>query len=181
VDIDFRHIGLPLCASHRGTIPTARNIGRRTREARPSARCGGLNTRIAKPFRIEHARRRDVAREQFLTERGARHAARETVLKSAYSEPAALGQRSCFIAAGIALACAPSGRGEHGGGSVMELRTASPRKYAQPRLLNHCAQCGETIFLPEWSEYLDRHRVRHLWECEACGYKFETLVTFPDR
>ena len=56
-----------------------------------------------------------------------------------------------------------------------------PRKYAQPRLLNHCAQCGETIFLPEWSEYLDRHRVRHLWECEACGYKFETLVTFPDR
>jgi ribosomal protein S14 len=63
----------------------------------------------------------------------------------------------------------------------MELRTESPRKYVQTRLLNHCAQCGETIFLPEWSEYLDRHRVRHLWECEACGYKFETLVTFPDR
>ena len=63
----------------------------------------------------------------------------------------------------------------------MELRTASPRKFAQARLLNHCAQCGETIFLPEWSEYLDRRRVRHLWECEACGYKFETLVTFPDQ
>jgi hypothetical protein len=46
--------------------------------------------------------------------------------------------------------------------------------------MNHCAQCGETIFLPEWSEYLDRHRVRHLWECEACGYKFETLVSFPE-
>src|SRR5262249_26963208 len=30
VDVDFRHSGLPLCASHRGTIPTARNIGRRT-------------------------------------------------------------------------------------------------------------------------------------------------------
>jgi len=73
------------------------------------------------------------------------------------------------------------GEGEHGGGSVMELRTASPRKFAQASLLNHCAQCGETIFLPEWSEYLDRHRVRHLWECEACGYKFETLVTFPDQ
>ena len=99
----------------------------------------------------------------------------------AHSETAALGQRSCFIAAAIALACAPSGRGEHDGGSVMELRTASLRKYAQPRMLNHCAQCGETIFLPEWSEYLDRHRVRHLWECEACGYKFETLVTFPDQ
>jgi ribosomal protein S27AE len=67
------------------------------------------------------------------------------------------------------------------GGSVMELRTESPRKHVQTRLLNNCAQCGETIFLPEWSEYLDRNRVRHLWECEACGYKFETLVTFPDR
>jgi hypothetical protein len=68
----------------------------------------------------------------------------------------------------------------------MELRTASPRrittlkKFVQTRLLNHCAQCGETLFLPEWSEYLDRHRVRHLWECEACGYKFETLVSFPE-
>jgi len=47
-------------------------------------------------------------------------------------------------------------------------------------MLNLCAQCGEALFLPEWSEYLDRHRVRHLWECEACGYKFETLVSFPD-
>ena len=63
----------------------------------------------------------------------------------------------------------------------MELRTASPRKVVQTRLLNHCAQCGEAIFLPEWSEYLDRYRVRHLWECKACGYKFETLVIFPDR
>ena len=31
----------------------------------------------------------------------------------------------------------------------MELRTASPRKHVQGRLLNLCAQCGETIFLPE--------------------------------
>jgi hypothetical protein len=62
----------------------------------------------------------------------------------------------------------------------MELRTASPRKHAQTRPLNHCAQCGETIFLPEWSEYMARHRVRHLWECEACGYKFETLVSFAE-
>jgi ribosomal protein S27AE len=61
----------------------------------------------------------------------------------------------------------------------MELRTVGPRK-DHTRLHNHCAQCGETIFLPEWSEYLDRQRVRHLWECEACGYKFETLVSFPE-
>jgi len=61
----------------------------------------------------------------------------------------------------------------------MELRTGSFRKFAELRLANACAQCGETIFMPEWSEYLTPHRVRHLWECEACGYKFETLVTFP--
>jgi hypothetical protein len=33
--------------------------------------------------------------------------------------------------------------------------------------------------MPEWSEYLDARRLRHLWECEACGYKFETLVCLP--
>jgi ribosomal protein S27AE len=61
----------------------------------------------------------------------------------------------------------------------MELRTTSPRKLRYPQLANACAQCGETIFMPEWSEYTSEHRVRHLWECEACGYKFETLVCFP--
>jgi ribosomal protein S27AE len=66
------------------------------------------------------------------------------------------------------------------GGNVMELRTASSGKQLHSRLQNYCAQCGEAIFLPEWSEYLDRHRVRHLWQCEACGYKFETLVSFPE-
>lgn len=92
-----------------------------------------------------------------------------------------LGQSCCFTAGAIPLPSASQGEGEkHGGGNVMELRTASPRKYVQSKLLNHCAQCGETMFLPEWSEYVDRHRVRHLWECEACGYRFETLVSFPD-
>jgi hypothetical protein len=62
----------------------------------------------------------------------------------------------------------------------MELRPNSPRKETYGRLANVCAQCGESIFMPEWSEYLARHRVRHLWECEACGYKFETLVCFPE-
>jgi hypothetical protein len=73
-----------------------------------------------------------------------------------------------------------SGEGEYMAEDVMELRTESPRGYVNRRLPNQCAQCGELIFLPEWSEYLDRHHVRHLWECEACGYKFETLVSFPD-
>jgi hypothetical protein len=61
----------------------------------------------------------------------------------------------------------------------MELRT-STRKSVELRLCNACAQCGEPIFIPEWSEYLSPRRVRHLWECEACGYRFETLVFFPE-
>ena len=42
-----------------------------------------------------------------------------------------------------------------------------------------CAQCGATLFAPEWSEYVDDRRVRHLWECDACSYQFETLVCYP--
>jgi hypothetical protein len=62
----------------------------------------------------------------------------------------------------------------------MELRSESPRKqYVRTRLLNLCAQCGETIFLPEWSEYLDRQRVRHLWECEACGLQVRDAGLIP--
>jgi hypothetical protein len=30
---------------------------------------------------------------------------------------------------------------------------------------------------PEWSGYLDRYRIQHLWEYEACDYKFKTLVS----
>lgn len=62
----------------------------------------------------------------------------------------------------------------------MGLQASSPRKYTQPRPGNTCAQCGELIFLPEWSEYLSPQRVRHLWECHACGYKFETTVVFGE-
>jgi hypothetical protein len=43
-----------------------------------------------------------------------------------------------------------------------------------------CAQCGERLFLPEWSEYVDERCVRHLWQCEPCGYSFETTVCFAD-
>jgi transposase len=64
----------------------------------------------------------------------------------------------------------------------MELRTEnSNREYVDRHATNLCAQCGEAIFLPEWSEYAGRRRVRHLWECEACGYKFETVVSFPEQ
>jgi hypothetical protein len=62
----------------------------------------------------------------------------------------------------------------------MELRTRSPRSDVYTRIANPCAQCGEFIFIPEWSEYLQNHRVRYLWACDSCGYKFETLVCFPE-
>jgi hypothetical protein len=62
----------------------------------------------------------------------------------------------------------------------MELRTSRLRTYDKPPLCNSCAQCGDSIFMPEWSEYLNERRVRHLWQCEACGYRFETLVCFPE-
>ena len=52
------------------------------------------------------------------------------------------------------------------------------RNSAVPRPMTQCAQCGDQLFLPEWSEYLDTSCVRHLWECEACGYAFETTVVY---
>jgi ribosomal protein L37AE/L43A len=42
-----------------------------------------------------------------------------------------------------------------------------------------CAQCSAAIIAPVWSEYINGHRARHLWNCEDCGYEFETLVFFP--
>ena len=44
--------------------------------------------------------------------------------------------------------------------------------------LIECAQCGEPLYIPEWSECMDRDRIRHLWACDACGYAFETMVRF---
>lgn len=48
----------------------------------------------------------------------------------------------------------------------------------QTRPANECAQCGEAIFMPEWSEWLNPACARHLWQCDACGYSFETTVRF---
>jgi ribosomal protein L37AE/L43A len=47
-----------------------------------------------------------------------------------------------------------------------------------PRPTIECAQCGEQLFVPEWSEHVDDRRVRHVWNCEACRYSFETTVYF---
>ena len=49
-----------------------------------------------------------------------------------------------------------------------------------PRPTTECAQCGTLVF-SSWTEYVDAHRVRDLWECSACGYTFETEVVFAAR
>jgi ribosomal protein S27AE len=58
----------------------------------------------------------------------------------------------------------------------MELYSRDTGKFARSRPVVECAQCGERLFVPEWSEFVDARRVRHLWACEACGYAFETTV-----
>ena len=56
----------------------------------------------------------------------------------------------------------------------------STTRFAQSRPTIECARCGELLFLPEYSEYIDDFRVRHLWNCDACGYAFETSVSFAE-
>ena len=46
----------------------------------------------------------------------------------------------------------------------------------EKRGARECAQCGELMHLPEWSEYMNKTSIRHLWKCEGCGYAFETIV-----
>src|SRR5262249_33028587 len=57
------------------------------------------------------ARARSRCRGGCHSQRDERAAPKVTAFKPPRSESAALGQRSCFIAAAIALACPPSGRG----------------------------------------------------------------------
>jgi len=42
--------------------------------------------------------------------------------------------------------------------------------------LRPCAQCGDALVAPEWSEHVNERCVRHLWSCDACGYEFETAI-----
>jgi hypothetical protein len=61
----------------------------------------------------------------------------------------------------------------------MELRdTRSAMLFSRSRPVAACAQCGARLYVPEWSEYLDDTHVRHLWQCDACDYAFETTVRF---
>jgi hypothetical protein len=47
-------------------------------------------------------------------------------------------------------------------------------------VVTECAQCGERLFLPEWSEDIGERRTWYLWQCERCGCNFETTVRFAD-
>ena len=61
----------------------------------------------------------------------------------------------------------------------MELRSQSAPTFYRTRPAVPCAQCGDMLLAPEWSESLDERRVRHLWSCDGCGYEFETEVWYP--
>ena len=61
----------------------------------------------------------------------------------------------------------------------MELRPENARPFDRSRPVVPCAQCGDMLLAPEWSETLDDRRIRHLWSCEACGYEFESEVFYP--
>ncbi len=63
----------------------------------------------------------------------------------------------------------------------MELHSGSTPVGMRAQRFRACAQCGAPIHVAAWSEHVDERRVRHLWECEACGYTFETLACFPAR
>jgi ribosomal protein L37AE/L43A len=44
---------------------------------------------------------------------------------------------------------------------------------------NPCAQCGQVIARPVWSEPLDRE-VHFVWVCEACDYEFTQIATYRE-
>lgn len=85
----------------------------------------------------------------------------------------------------VALASAKTGSGDQyeelGRPPGMEFFDVRNSKgFARSRPVIECAQCGEHIYVPEWTEYLEGGRVRHLWCCDACRYAFETTVRFAE-
>src|SRR5438067_1365999 len=70
----------------------------------------------------------------------------------------------------------PSRQVSNDGQASWPFPTVSPRART-----SECLRCGQTMFLPDWSGYLDRHRVQHLWECETCGYMFTTFQDWQQR
>jgi len=45
---------------------------------------------------------------------------------------------------------------------------------------NPCAQCGNPIARPIWSER-DHDRMSFVWLCEVCDYQFTSIAIFAER
>jgi hypothetical protein len=62
----------------------------------------------------------------------------------------------------------------------MSLQSATPIVVAFARYFTRpcCPQCGDAQLVPEQSEFAGETRVRHIWQCDACGTQFETAVEF---
>ena len=56
------------------------------------------------------------------------------------------------------------------------MKPNEPKSTQTERISNECAQCGNLLIAPAWSEHLSEQRVHHLWNCDACGYSYETIV-----
>ena len=39
-----------------------------------------------------------------------------------------------------------------------------------------CTECDELVIAPEWSEYVGKREVRHVWVCDNCGHELEMMV-----
>ncbi len=39
-----------------------------------------------------------------------------------------------------------------------------------------CTECNDLVVAPNWSAYVSKHEVRHVWSCENCGCEIETVV-----
>ena len=48
------------------------------------------------------------------------------------------------------------------------------RHFSAIRPTIKCEECGEILYMPEWSEFAGEGRVSHAWRCDACGCRFET-------
>ena len=58
----------------------------------------------------------------------------------------------------------------------MSVNLTETAQSSRPRYFLPCAQCGEVLLAPTWSEHVNERCVRHVWSCESCGYEFETTV-----
>ena len=62
----------------------------------------------------------------------------------------------------------------------MSLNVAVPMSYVHERYFGRpsCAKCGELVMAPESSKHVSGYCIRHMWACDGCDYRFETLIRF---